>query len=236
MFRIVASKPVREVIAEWDALASVRRRQIATGLDISYNQVITPTIIHLAENIAPRRVLDAGCGVGILSSKLATLCDELTAIDPSPQSIVIARADDSRVHFVNKSIEDFADTSSGVFDLVVANMVLMDVISLRNFLQACRKVVSQGKHFVFSITHPCFWPDYYGYSTQPWYAYEREIIIEAPFRISTDDKETSLISTHVHRPLSMYAEELGRSRFRIEGIIEPAPGKDVDKGYVEKGH
>ena len=50
------------------------------------------------------------------------------------------------------------------------------------------------------ITHPFFWPKYWGYESEEWYKYNEEIFIENEFSISFE-KEMGK-TTYIHRPLS----------------------------------
>jgi hypothetical protein len=119
----------------------------------------------------------------------------------------------------------------------------MDVLSLDSFFRGLQARSYNGGALVFSITHPCFWPEHYGYASSDWFRYERETIIESPFRISAD-RVGSLPSTHLHRPLSAYLPHLGApDLFRkcwknlcrrltwmlhISGSVEASPGTLLD--------
>ena len=109
-------------------------------------------------------------------------------------------------------------------------MVLMDVLWLDSFFRGLQARSYNGGALVFSITHPCFWPEHYGYASADWFRYERETIIESPFRISAD-RVGSLPSTHLHRPLSAYISALRRAGFILEMLEEPMPPLDVDAAY-----
>ncbi len=96
-------------------------------------------------------------------------------------------------------------------DLVVANMVLMDALQLDSFVAAIAGLAREGR-ILATMTHPAFWPLYWGYATNPDFNYSREVIIEAPFK--TSSHEFGLTATHVHRPLDAYLRE-----FRANGLI-----------------
>jgi ubiquinone/menaquinone biosynthesis C-methylase UbiE len=230
MLRSVKSKTLSEIVAEWDALAPLRHQQISSGVDISYSQVIAPALMSLVMERKPTVVLDAGCGIGSFTARLEKISKHIVGVDPSEDSLAIARTIAPQVAFVHDTLENFSLCNQNKFDVVVANMVLMDVMSLTSFLEACRRVVIQGGALAFSITHPCFWPEYYGYGSADWFHYEDEIIIESSFRISAD-RVGSLISTHIHRPLSAYIEAFNRAGFSLKSFKEPMPPDGVDKIY-----
>ena len=109
-------------------------------------------------------------------------------------------------------------------------MVLMDVIKLDQFLNAVNNILRPGGSFIFSVTHPCFWPAYYGYSREHWYRYEENILISGPFKI-TGDSDCSLTSTHVHRPISKYIEGFSKANLSLETLLEPMPDKKTENMY-----
>jgi predicted TPR repeat methyltransferase len=176
-------------------------------------------------------VLDAGCGVGVLTKELSLIFSEVVGVDPSAVSIELARAKyGACAVFVAKTIEKYAKDCQDQFDLVVASMVLMDVLCVQEFVQSVKRVLRPGGVFIFSLTHPCYWPSYYGYVNEPWFRYGDEIIIEAPFKIS-GDSSCSLSSTHVHRPLSFYVAHLGCASLYLEVIVEPMPTAETEILY-----
>lgn len=234
MFKTVIDKTTANLAREWDALAPVRYRQIESGEDLTFKHVLVPNMLVLAEEAAPINVLDAGCGVGIFTNHLAKKFPKVTGIDPSATSIKIARSHfENSAMFVNLTLEEFAFHCDSKFELVAANMVLMDVLNLDTFLAAAQYLLQPGGRLIFSITHPWFWPAYYGYENEPWFRYERETIIEAPFRISAQPF-CGLASTHVHRPLEAYVSALRNAGFRLDQLREPKPASEIEKLYSER--
>ena len=230
-FRAVESKTQEEIFSEWDALAPIRFQQITNRQDITFWRILVPNVLSLLGLTKTNRILDAGCGVGVLTDLLAKESSEVIGIDPSPKSIEIARENFSqRVQFVCTSMEDYAKLLEPQFDVVVANMVLMDVLDLNAFLRAARMVLRPGASLIFTVTHPWFWPEYYGYRHQPWFHYERKTIIESPFRI-TSQQDCQLNSTHVHRSLEEYHQCFSDSMLTLEVLREPMPTKHTANLY-----
>jgi hypothetical protein len=111
-------------------------------------------------------------------------------------------------------------------------MVLMDILDLRDFVAAVSKVLRANGAFIFSTTHPWFWPSYYGYVNEPWFRYSLELVIECPFKI-TAVPDCPLLSTHVHRPLEAYIQGFSKAGLSIEALHEPMPSADIDALYPE---
>jgi hypothetical protein len=109
-------------------------------------------------------------------------------------------------------------------------MMLMTTANLDGTLAAVANLLEPAGHFVFTIAHPCFWHLYWQYGD--WFNYAAETFIEAPFVISLDSTG-SCVTTHIHRPLALYADKLAKFGFRIEEIEEPMPSPEVERLYPE---
>ncbi|KAK6636776.1 hypothetical protein RUM43_010439 [Polyplax serrata] len=94
------------------------------------------------------KILDVGCGGGILSEPLARIGAEVTGIDPGQKLIEIARshaAEDptvsGKIKYLCESVEDHANTNKEKYDAVVASEVIEHVTSKELFLESCSNVL-----------------------------------------------------------------------------------------------
>lgn len=224
----------RNLSHQWDAIAQARNNQLRSGKDLSFQYVLLPTILKLVDASNKDFVLDAGCGSGVLTEQIAKISKQVVGIDMSRINIRIANSSAHRldnIKYLCHTIEAYAKKiTQPKFSLLVANMLLQDAKNLNQCMNAFSKVIHPGGHFVFSITHPWFWPTYWGYDKYDWFKYNEEIAIEAPFRVSSD-KDIDGVTTHFHRPISRYLSELHNSEFEIEQLIEPMPQKDIELKY-----
>ncbi|MEM6468365.1 MAG: class I SAM-dependent methyltransferase, partial [Planctomycetota bacterium] len=178
-------------------------------------------------------LLDAGCGSGVLSKRLAEEATSCVGVDPSGSSVALARKYQSgpNITFFCATLEDYAGQKDeeGQFDLIAANMVLMDVIDMESFCLAANRLLKYGGSLVATVTHPCFWPKYWNYENAEWYSYQKEIVIEAELRIHAGTTHHN--STHVHRPLSEYFRVAAQCGFVVDSLIEPWPPTDAPVDY-----
>src|SRR6266508_4226426 len=182
-----------DLTREWDQLAEERHWQIASGEDLSFDHVIVPTTRRLFEGSDRAVVLDIGSGTGNFTVQLAQIAGRVLAIEPSPASMTLARRvcqGMQNVRYVQASLEDAARfLDEGPATAAVAVMTLMTAPDLRGFAKALAALLQPRARFVATLTHPCFWPRYWGYEKEPWFHYGCETFIEAPFVISKSRTE-----------------------------------------------
>lgn len=232
--RRVPPKPIKAIAAEWDLIAAERAGQLDTGIDLSYDHVIVPEMLALAARQRPKRSIDVGCGVGRFTSQLATVVPSVVGIDPSKTSIAEATASHNpQVDFVIATAEQFARRSEG-FDLVVANLVIMDAPNLNTFVASLAELCSPGGRVLISLLHPWFWSQYWDYASCDWFRYVEEIFIEASFTISQAVSHRT--TTHIHRPLGRYTAALEKNGLHVCVFSEPMPSADIELRYPEPWH
>ena len=230
-------KKYNEIVKEWDRIALLRLSQIESGQDLSYNYILVPAINELLESCNITKVVDLGCGSGSLTRLIAKNAIFVIGIDMSEKNIELAKRKSSafsNINYVNIDIENFISTvEESSFTTAVANMTLMDVLFLDDVIETTKTILEPGGHFIFTITHPCYWPTYWNYEKEPWFDYWREIPIEADFSISLET-DKCCITTHVHRPLEMYFNCLTKFGFKILKVIEPLPSEEIQIKYPKK--
>jgi len=98
-------------------------------------------ITDCAGDLRDLRVLDVGCGGGILSEPLARLGAKVTGIDASLGAITAAREHSQAmglsINYQQTTIEEFSQSGHHGFDLVIASEIIEHVPDPVSFLTAC---------------------------------------------------------------------------------------------------
>ena len=106
------------------------------------------------------RIVDIGCGGGILSEALARLGASVTGLDPCLPNIEIAKAHAAKdsqlvnnLTYIPLTAEEFLEQNQGPsFDAVVASEVIEHVDNPQQFVDTCSKlVVDDGSVFFTTI-------------------------------------------------------------------------------------
>jgi 2-polyprenyl-6-hydroxyphenyl methylase/3-demethylubiquinone-9 3-methyltransferase len=106
-----------------------------------------------AGSLAGLKILDIGCGAGLLSESMAVLGAHVTGVDPTAKNIAIARAHAAStgldIDYRQGAVEDLPQQQ---FDVVLNMEVVEHVESLPAFMQACCSLTrTGGLQFVATI-------------------------------------------------------------------------------------
>lgn len=104
--------------------------------------------------LSGQKVLDVGCGGGILSEAMAKLGAEVSGIDMAeqPLGVATAHAEESGldINYQTSTAEDFADQHAEQFDVVTCLEMLEHVPNPESVVQSCSRLVKPGGHVFFS--------------------------------------------------------------------------------------
>jgi len=118
---------------------------------------INPLRLKWIEDLAPlagKKVLDVGCGGGILAEAMAGAGAEVCGIDLSDKALKVARLhlyeSGKSVDYQLVSAEDFAEQHAGEFDVVTCMEMLEHVPDPASVVAACARLVKPGGRVFFS--------------------------------------------------------------------------------------
>lgn len=111
-------------------------------------------IQECAGSLAGRKVLDVGCGGGILSEAMARSGAEVTGIDLADKSLKVARLhgleSGVKVEYRKVPVEELAAEQPGQYDVVTCMEMLEHVPDPASIVRACSALVKPGGWVFFS--------------------------------------------------------------------------------------
>ena len=163
--------PARDVITKWRTVWDDAYQRPSSSADKEFNTIGWNDSVHgkefsslemrewLDETIKrisalrPRKVLEVGCGTGMILSKIAPSCEQYVALDISTAAIAYVRELTTNqtkfkgVSLFNKAAHELDELPREAFDLVIINSVAQyfpDVDYLVNVVQSALNRLSDG--------------------------------------------------------------------------------------------
>jgi SAM-dependent methyltransferase len=206
---------------EWNNIAEKRLLDRISGNDISYNTVLLPIIIDTIKSEIKQisSILDFGCGTGELTHEISKLNIKTIGLDISKYSIELAKKyfKNDSLNFIDRAVNQVEFDKP--FDLIVANMSLMDTENLlENFTEICKKLKDGGK-ILITITHPSFWPIYWNYANDSGFNYLKEQRITKTYKTS-NTTFSGFKTTHFHRPINFYLNLFSQNNMKLNEMQE----------------
>ena len=189
--------------------------------DFARQHLLNPALFSLLGDIKNKKILDAGCGQGYLCRLLAKKGAIVTGIEPALDFIEYAIDREKKEHLVITYFkEDLSKfKTNDEFDFVVSNMVFMDIPDYKSAIHNCIRVLKKGGSFIFSISHPCFFPDT-DWNKKP------SLEIKEYF---AEYAEKQNFGYSFHRTLGSYLNFIIEEGCEIKKLIEPQLDKETAK-------
>ena len=208
------------------------------GIEGSYyhQQVILPNALRLLNLKAGEKIIDFGCGQGILGRKIE---NEYVGVDLSVELIKEAKELDKNtkhsyvIDDVCKELKIYGTFDKGAMILALQN-VKKPFGAIKNFA----KLLKSGGELVLVLNHPAFRiPKHSDWEMKE----DRDLrtidsymsSLEIPIESSPFDKRNNQISYSYHYPLSAFSEMLFDNGFFIEKIEEWISPKKSEGGRAK---
>lgn len=219
----------------WDEVAAWWAEHVQQ--DLNRAEVLLPRLLLLLGDLRGKRVLDAGCGEGILARALRARGADVIGVDFArvldfarqeeqrrPLGITYAEANIARLHLLPEQS----------FDVIVCNLVLQGWPEIVGPLKEFRRLLVTGGTLLMTVHHPCYVPPGSAWFST-WEPFET--LNHGPsnsgvylVRIAAGDPAVF----YFHRPLPDYRTALREAGFSFKEHILEATDATTPRGIKDR--
>ena len=185
------------------------------------HESIDQELLSLIETSGAQRILDYGCGTGVLSDRLAGSGRQVVAFDIDQRPFNSKEGHPKGVTFVDRDGLDKLLARGEKFDCVVCNLVLCTIDDdgkAMAVLEECRKALSARGSLILGVCNP------FGISTVESTSHVKElargVTYGSKFVYRKRSKKTGHWREDVHRPLAWYEHAIRSSGLAIASLKE----------------
>jgi SAM-dependent methyltransferase len=185
-----------------------------------------PATLSLLPDVAGLHVLDVGCGPGVYTEWLRRRGASVVAFDASAKMVALAKARvGDGVPIYEAAVEsDLGFVEDGVFDVVLAPLVLDCVGDWSKAFRRFRRALKPGGLFVFSVGHPFFEAMYF--KTERYFETEQVSCVWRGFGFPVE-------MPSFRRPLGAVINSVLEAGFDLVQIREPQPTEEFRRADLK---
>lgn len=213
----------------WEPVAEWYMGWVGNKGSKHHRTLAIPAVLELVGDCRGERVLEIGCGHGILAPHIVGAGGHYTGVDISPTLIGQARRKGGRAaRFLigdARSLQKIEGLEPGGFDVAVFMLSIQDMEPLSAVLRAAAWAVKVGGRVIILMVHPCFRvprQSGWGWDGNRKLQFRRIDRYLTPLQVSRGPQSGKLqgATRSFHRPLSAYVNELAQAGFLLEQMVE----------------
>lgn len=227
----------------WDPVAEWYTGWVGAAGSEHHRRVAIPSLMSLLDPVQGERILDMGCGPGVLAPHVSRAGARYTGIDSSRRLIAFARKHHAgRGRFIVADATDPALLTrfeQGDFDGVTFLLSIQDIDPLAPAVLNAAAALRPGGRIVLLMTHPCFRvprQSGWGWDDQRRLRYRRVDRYLTPLRVPMKEygKGSHGTTRSHHRPLQEYVAALTAAGLLIDCMREIPTHQQESPGPLAK--
>ncbi len=228
----------------WDAVANWYDGWMGKKGSHHHRHLAVPTVMQMLKPATNDRVLDIGCGQGVLAKPILQSGATYAGIDASQKLLTIAKkrhAQHPKARFLladATKLDSYTYLKANLFSCGVFLLSIQDMSPLDKVLRSVSHCLMENGRLIILMTHPCFRiprQSGWGWDKQRKLRYRRidNYLTKLQVPMKTHKHGTT---RSYHRPLQTYINELGNNGFMIDQIREIPIGDLMksDRSKAEK--
>jgi len=212
----------------WDPVAAWYTGWVGANGSNHHRQLAIPTLLGLLQPRRDERILDLGCGPGVLAADIARAGAHYTGIDASPRLLAFARRHHrARGEFLLGDVtrlRALPAIRSDSFHAVTFLLSIQDIEPLEAALESAAYALRGGGRIVLLMTHPCFRiprQSGWGWDAGRRLRFRRVDRYLTRLDVPMKDYHAARGTTRsYHRPLEAYVNGLAAHGLLVDRIVE----------------
>jgi ubiquinone/menaquinone biosynthesis C-methylase UbiE len=207
----------------WDPVADWYDGWVGEKGSLHHIRLAIPAVMELLSPKAGEKILDIGCGQGVLAQYIISEKALYTGIDISEKLIKIAK--NRKLQNSSFIVGDARQLNLTGFDKAVMLLSIQDMDPLDRVIASAAKAIKSGGCLVIFMNHPAFRiprQSGWGWDGGRKLQYRRIDRYLTPLAVPMKDysSQTTGVTTSFHRPLQSYINTLGENGFAIDKVLE----------------
>ena len=211
----------------WEKVADWYSKHVSEASD-HHRNIMIPGALKLLDPKNGEKILDAGCGEGILCRELAGRGVQVVGIDSSKKLIDIAKKRSAKfnIHYRAADAGNLEGIQDATFDAACSILAVQNMEDLDAITKETARVLKKNGRLVWVLNHPCFRiprQSGWGFDEKRKLQYRRvdRYMTEMKIPIQMHPGASPNIHTWTfHRPLSVYFDKLNSHGFAVNKIEE----------------
>ena len=130
----------------WDVKGKFKPLHMFNPIRIEYIKEKISNHFNKSQSLRGLKILDIGCGGGLISEPMANLGADVTGIDASEKNIKIAKIhaqkNNIKINYINKSPEQLTETEK--FDVILNLEIVEHVDNLNLYIKSCNQLLKKN--------------------------------------------------------------------------------------------